>query len=295
MKIVLLLSLLAAVIGVGWPLASGAFGGGGEGNEATRLVDATDRTQIKADAVSRSYNDVIPPAISTPANMASRQAAAAQARRSSPQARNPVPAPGAPGVAPGGMPAGAVQPEITPEPTIQLTPGEHAVADAMAFLNRVHTELHPSDTEYIRAVNRLKRAWSPRYTRAVDEYRRFEDRVAHAEEMAFEYLEIQQRLTYNINDSQIRESSELRDAQEQRVVLDWINKANDVLAQARAIKIDLDDMNLIITKLELSATFASVYEGFMKMPIAITMLNTELERFQEESERIYETFGPKAE
>ena len=292
MKIVLLLSVLAAVIGVGWPLASGAFGGG-EGNEATRLVDATDRTQSKAEAVSRSYNDVIPPAPSAPGNPVSRQPYAGQVRQTrqlSPQAGNPAgPAAGA------AVPPGAVQPELTPEPTIQLTPGEHAVADAMAFLNRVHTELHPSDTEYIRAVNRLKRAWSPRYTRAVDEYRRFEDRVAHAEEMAFEYLEIQQRLTYNISDSQVRESSELRDAHEQRVVLDWINKANDVLAQARAIKIDLDDMNLIITKLELSATFASVYEGFMKMPIAITMLNNELERFQEESERIYETFGPKAE
>lgn len=287
MKIVLILAALSAAIGVGWPLASGAFGGGG-GNEATRLVDATDRTQNKAEAVTRSYNDVIPPAPAGPASPASRPAYAVQPKQTMPQT-------GTPARRATGPSAGGVEAPATPEPTIKLTPGEHAVADAMAFLNRVHTELQPSDTEYIRAVNRLKRAWGPRYTRAVDEYRRFEDRVAHAEEMAFEYLEIQQRLTHNINDSQMRETSELRDAHEQRVVLDWINKANDVLAQARTIKIDLDDMNLVITKLELSATFASVYEGFMRMPIAITMLNSELERFQEESERIYQTFGPKAE
>ena len=281
MKIVLLLAALAAVVGVGCPLASGAFGGGG-GNEATRLVDATDRSQAKAEAVGRSYNDVIPPA---PASPASRLSHTGQPRELPPQNGNSANA----------QPASGIQPATTPEPTIQLTPGEHAVADAMAFLNQVHTELHPNDTEYIRAVNRLKRAWSPRYTRAVDEFRRFEDRVAHAEEMAFEYLEVQQRLTQNVSASKLREQSELRDAHEQQVVLDWINKANDVLAQARTIKIDLDDMNLIITKLELSATFASVYEGFMKMPIAVTMLNNELERFQEESQRIYDTFGSKAE
>ena len=112
--------------------------------------------------------------------------------------------------------------------------------------------------------------------------------------MAFEYLEIQQRLTQSIINPDTKERFERRDAIEQRVVLDWINQANDVLAQARAIKANLDDMNISITKLELSATFSSVYEGFLRMPIAITMLNEELGRFQEESERIYQTFGPKA-
>ena len=61
MRILMMVVATAIGIGVIWPAVS-AFGGGG-GNEATRLVEATGRAQNKADAVSRSYNDVIPPAI----------------------------------------------------------------------------------------------------------------------------------------------------------------------------------------------------------------------------------------
>lgn len=269
-KYFLIAAALASTVGIGVPLLSSVFGGGD--NEATRLVEAADRTQNKAEAVGASYSSVIPPA---------------------PQSI-PLPARTAPTGQPSGSAGGVAPATVEPTSTIELTPGEHAVRDAMEFLNRVHTELNPTETEYIRAVERLKRAWAPRYARAVDEFRRFGVRVAHAEEMAFEYLEIQQRLTQNINNPETRETFERRDAIEQRVVLDWINQANEILTQARVIKADLDDMNISITKLELSATFSAVYEGFLRMPIAITMLNGELGRFQEESDKIYQTFGPKA-
>ena len=59
LKIALLLAAIAATVGIGWPLASSIAGG--SGNEATRLVEAADRTQNKAQSLSRSYNDVIPP------------------------------------------------------------------------------------------------------------------------------------------------------------------------------------------------------------------------------------------
>ena len=112
--------------------------------------------------------------------------------------------------------------------------------------------------------------------------------------MGYEYLEIQQRLTDNIQDPERRFRHQERDILEQDMVLNWINQANGVLSQARAIKADLDDMNVEITKLELSATFAAVYEGFMRMPIAITLLNEELHRFEIETDRIYANFGPQA-
>ena len=269
-KVLLIAAAIASTVGIGWPIATSVFGGGD--NEATRLVEAADRTQNKAQAVGESYSHLIPPAPSqVPLPVGSQEATQ--------QGETP----------------GTVSPETPdPTPTIELTPGEHAVRDAMEFLSRVHVELTPTETEYIRAVDSLKRAWAPRYARAVDEFRRFELRIVHAEEMAFEYLEIQQRLTTSIQNPEIRLRFEERDALEQRVVLDWINQAKGILAQASAIKANLDDMNISITKLELSATFSSVYEGFHKMPVAIMMLNNELDRFQEESEKIYQTFGPKA-
>ena len=293
MKLVLMALAIAAVVGVGIPLLGGFFGGGD--NEASRLVEATERTQNKADTVSRSYNDVIPPAprpLMPPRQTAPDPAAVPV------NGRMTGTGPGTQDVVnpnTGQVSRVEVNEQGTPIPpaTPELTPGEHAVADAMDFLDRVHAEFKPGSTQYIEAVNRLKRAWGPRYTRAVDEYKRFEERVAHAEEMGFEYLEIQQRLTQNIQDRETREEYEIRDATEQRVVLDWVNQANNVLAQARAIKANLDDMNIRITKLELSATFAAVYEGFMRMPIAVSLLNEELTRFELETERIHSTFGPK--
>ena len=271
-RIILIAAALASTIGVGLPLASSVFGGGD--NEATRLVEAADRTQNKAQAVGESYGNVIPPAPNP---------VALPVRSEGPSRQSGLPGAPSPETA-----------EPTPTVEVELTPGEHAVRDAMEFLNRVHLELNPSETEYIRAVEQLKQAWGPRYARAIDEYRRFDLRIKHAEEMAFEYLEIQQRLTTNIQNPEMRQRFEERDAIEQRVVLDWINQAKQILAQATMIKSNLDDMDINITKLELSATFSSVYEGFLRMPIAISMLNNELGRFQDESEKIYRTFGPRS-
>ena len=265
MKLALLTAAIAATVGIGWPLASSMAGGGG--NEATRLVEAADRTQNKAQSLSRSYNDVIPPQDSIFASL----------------------------VNPGGGAednSGTAEDEPTPTPT--LTPSEHAVKDAMDFLNQVQQELEPGDTEYLRAVNQLKAAWDPRYAEAVDEFRRFKRRVEYAREMSAEYVEIQERLTANISDRQVRERLRETDALERQLIAEWMAQANGVLAQAEAIKVNLDDMNIQITKLELSATFASVYEGFNRLPLALTSLNGELDIFERETERIYKTFGPKA-
>ena len=129
----------------------------------------------------------------------------------------------------------------------------------------------------------------------MEEYRRFEERVEHAEDMAYEYLDVQQRLTQGIiGDPAMRRTHRDRDTMEQIRVQEWINQANDVLDRATLIKIKLDNMNILITKLELSAAFASVYEGFMEIPLSMRLLNQELDTFEEKSELIYQTFGPEA-
>ncbi len=273
-KFALILAAMAAIVGIGWPLVSSIVGGGQ--NEATQLVEAADRTQNKAQSLSRSYNDVIPPPdplAASPGNVGSSPTANAGGR-------------------PDGNAGATDEPTSTPSPT--LTPTEHAVKDAIDFLNRAQQELEPGTTEYLQAVNGLKAAWDPRYAKAVDEFRRFKYRVDHAREMSAEYVEIQGRLTRNISNREVRERLEEVDALERELIVEWLAQAADVLAQAETIKINLDDMNIRITKLELSATFASVYEGFHRMPLALTMLNGELALFEQETERIYQVFGPKA-
>ena len=282
MKIALIAVAAAVLLAIGIPVVS-SFG---SDNEASRLVEAAERTQDKADSVSRSYNDVIPPAPKD----ATVEPDGNAGRGENPEAlEQPAPTPAST------LTSGEHTVQETADfPAPAVAPGEHPVQDAMNFLATIDAEFGPQHTEYVMAVNRLKRAWSPRYARAVDEFNRFEGRVEHARDMAYNYLEIQQRLTQEVRDRGLRRTHEERDAQEQILILEWMNQADNVLEDARAIKFRLDDMNVSITKLELSATFAAVYEGFHEMPLAITLLNEELDKFHQESELIYQTFGPRA-
>ena len=195
---------------------------------------------------------------------------------------------------PGAAPSDDANQDSEPTPTPTLTPSEHAVKDALEFLNRAQEELEPGSTEYLQAVNQLKAAWDPRYAQAVDEFRRFKRRVEYARDMSADYIEIQQRLTSNISDQGVRARLREVDARKQELIVQWMAQASGVLSQAEAIEVNLDDMNIRITKLELSATFASVYQGSYKMPLALTALHDDLARFELETERIYQVFGPKA-
>ena len=268
------------VMGILWPVVSGVLGK--KPNEATRLVEATERTNNKAESLNRSFTDVIPPApvretYIPPALVPSAQAPGTQATETagtpSPQDPNqegPVPTP-------------------TPDPYAH--PSEHAVRDAMEFLNRLQTEMEPTQTEYIQAVEQLQRAWTPRYKRANDEFKRFARRIDHSDAMAQEYFIVQQNLTVLISSPKERRRAEVIDGTEREVYLDWRDQAFKTLGQAKLIMLDLHDMNIIITKQSLSAHFAALYEEFQTIPPAITMLHEELARFREESEKIQQTFG----
>ena len=176
------------VMGILWPVVSGVLGK--KPNEATRLVEATERTNNKAESLNRSFTDVIPPApvretYRPPASALGTQAPGAQATGASgtpspqdPNQEDPVPTP-------------------TPDPYEH--PSEHAVRDAMEFLNRLQTEMEPTQTEYIQAVEQLQRAWTPRYERANDEFKRFARRIDHSDAMAQEYFLVQQNLTVLIS------------------------------------------------------------------------------------------------
>ena len=60
-KYILMSVAAAAVIGIAWPLIGSITGRSGP-NEATQLVQATERTNTKAGSLNDSFTDVIPPA-----------------------------------------------------------------------------------------------------------------------------------------------------------------------------------------------------------------------------------------
>ena len=282
--------MVAAVMLAGiiiWPAVSSAFGN--KPNEATRLVEATQQTNTKADSLNRSFTDIIPPAPARPTPSVPVQG----------NVYSPVPSttgqPTAQGRTatgqeiPGQAAEGGETPTPTPDPYAHSS--EHAVQEAMEFLHRMQTEMEPTQTEYIHAVDQLQRAWNPRYVRAVEEFKRFAKRIDHADAMAQEYFTVQQSLTAQIASPKDRRRAEAIDAAEREVYLDWRDQAFRTLGQAKMIMLDLHDMNLIITKQSLSAHFAALYEEFQTIPPEITMLHEELDRFREESDKIQQTFG----
>ena len=277
-KYLIIAAGIAVLAGIAWPVATGAFGGGP--NEATRLVEATERTNNKAGNLNESFTDIIPPAPGrTPS--AYRPPMGALPAAAGPNTTQP--GDGAPG---------QTAPEPTPDHYVEYEhPSEHAVRDAMEYLHRLQTELEPSQTEYIQAVEQLQRAWAPRYNRAVEEYKRFAYRIDQADAMAGEYFEVQEKLTAQITNPEDRNRATGIDAAEREVYLDWRDQAFRTLGQAQTIMLDLHDMNVIITKQSLSAHFAALYDDFHTIPPAITLLHEELQRFREESERIHQTFG----
>ena len=257
----------AAMFAIGWPLATHLIDGGP--NEATNLVNATTRTNTKAESLNDSFTDVIPPA---PRASPNQDGTSARGQEQEPD--------------------GEPQPSPTPDKYAKYAhPSEHAVRDAVEYLNRLQTELNPSPNRYIQAVEQLQQAWTPRYDRAAEEFKRFAYRIDHAQAMAIEYFEVQENLTNQIANSTDRHRAKQIDAAEYEVYQDWRDQARKTLGQAQLIMLDLHDMNVIITKQSLSAHFTALYEDFQQIPPAITILHEELARFREESNRIQATFG----
>ena len=66
----------------------------------------------------------------------------------------------------------------------------------------------------------------------MDEFRRFKRRVEYARDMSVDYIEIQQRLTSNISDQEVRARLREVDARKQELIVQWMTQASGVLSQA---------------------------------------------------------------
>lgn len=188
-----------------------------------------------------------------------------------------------------------IKPTLDPRYDAYASQSEHEVQAALDYLNVLLAEAGPTpQSEYVNAVNQLQQAWQPRYEKAATDYKVFAYRVHHTEKMAQEYFEIQARLTRTINDPEKRRHAAASDLLERESYLAWREQAARTLSQARLIKRDLDDMNVVITKQVLSANFAALYENFHEMPQSMLSLHAEIAEFQRRSDRITTTFGPLA-
>ena len=173
---------------------------------------------------------------------------------------------------------------------------EHEVQEAIQFLNELLDETGPPpQSEYLVAVNTLQAAWSPRYERAVKDYKVLAHRIHHTEKMADKYFQHQSDLTQSISNADTRAQAAENDNMERDAYLEWRGQAASTLSKAKLIKQDLDDMNIVIVKLQLSANFASLYEDFQELPQSMMELHADIAEFRRQSDEITATFGPATE
>ena len=210
MKLALIAVIVLATLAIAIPIGRSVLGSGS--NEATQLMEATERTTTKANSLNDSLSDIIPPAAGiAPANRAintsqpishtQRRPAISHTQRrptislgpslqpKSPFQQHTPPVSDTP-IDPNG-PTYPQTPLPSPTPDKYAAyddPADHAVKDALEYLNKLQTELEPSPTEYIQAVTALQHAWTPRFEKANEEYKRFAWRIDHANAMANEYF-----------------------------------------------------------------------------------------------------------
>ena len=170
---------------------------------------------------------------------------------------------------------------------VEDTPVSRAIAELAAL-----TEAEVRDqSAYLTAVGELKAEWTPRYNLATDDYTKLTFRIQTVKDTAVRYFDLQRELTSQINDRNLRTAAAKNDANELRQYELWREASDKLLERLDGIVKDLNDMNIVIDKLHLSANFSLIYDGFETLTISIIQLHDDLEVFWEKSEQITTTFG----
>ena len=143
-----------------------------------------------------------------------------------------------------------------------------------------------SEISKITSIDELIGRWEPRYEGAKLAYVKFEAAIDNAKASAAGYFEAQQAVTERINDPEIKAQAREDDDRDLTLYRQWEAQANLALAKARAIGMQLDDMDASLRKLELRTDFVFDSSSFREVPAAILELNAELSEFRAASETI---------
>ena len=104
-------------------------------------------------------------------------------------------------------------------------------------------------------IDALIDRWEPRYDDAKLAYVKFEAAIDNAKASTAGYFATQQALTERINDSAAKARAREDDEHDLALYRQWEAQADSALAKARAIGMQLDDMDASLRKLELRADF----------------------------------------
>ncbi|MXX93745.1 MAG: hypothetical protein F4Y63_09925 [Chloroflexi bacterium] len=165
------------------------------------------------------------------------------------------------------------------------------VGMALARLASLDSPGRRDPEAFISAVNDLQSEWDPRYETAKSDHGRLLHRLASVEETAAQYFLRQAELTARIHDPDLRADAAAGDAAEYRDYEEWLRASRDLKARVDEIVRDIDDMDVIIKKLNLSANFSALHTSFESLTLSITGLHRDLEGFRLKSDEIARTFS----
>ncbi len=154
--------------------------------------------------------------------------------------------------------------------------------------NAAEAGSQPETYEIARITNidTLIDRWEPRYDHAKLAYVKFEAEIDNAKASAAGYFATQKALTERVNDPTARTRAREDDERDLALYRQWEAQADSALAKARAIGMQLDDMDASLRKLELRADFVFDTPSFQELPAAILELDAELSEFRAASETI---------
>ena len=167
-----------------------------------------------------------------------------------------------------------------------------AVKDAYNWMVYYATQTGvDSQSNFIAAAESLKEEWEPRYKSARAEYNKLNEQVEASKNTAEEYFTVQKGLTDQIQDPSLKAQYQASDQMEKAVFTKWAEQADRTVLKAYEIMQDLEDMDVIIAKTNLSAHFATLNLSTQTLPTSMLALHEELDHFRQASQEINATFG----
>ena len=142
------------------------------------------------------------------------------------------------------------------------------------------------DAWYVRRIETLADRWKPRYSAARADIDRFEHRFRTTEDRLREYFDEQVRLTDSVHDPNLRTEMMRRDAEEREAYGRWTIEGRDLLDKALAMSRDLDDMDIVIRKQQLTVTMLSEYTAESSIPSSAESLYESLSEFRLQSDQL---------
>ena len=139
---------------------------------------------------------------------------------------------------------------------------------------------------YVQRLEVLVERWGLEYAAATGEIDRFEHRFRTSEDRLREYFDEQTELTERVNDPNLRAELQRRDEEERAAYRRWTTEGRRLLNRALAVRSELDDMDIVIRKQQLTVGMLSQYTRESSIPSSAASLHKSLREFRVQSDAL---------